>query len=126
MGNYKRCVNISWYNTYRDYYNKFKMNIHEKLDKVVLKGENVYLRKARSGWRVVKPIKNEDGSINWFNLLAGGSWWNLLFVGVLVLLICISIWEYTHNINILLSCFDNPIALRECTMSFNPNLIIRP
>ena len=100
------------------------MTMFEKLDKVFLKGDIVYLRKARSGWRVIHPIKNEDGSINWFNLLTGGSWWNVLFVGVVVFLICFAIWEYTHNIEILMSCFDNSIALRECTQSFNPGLLL--
>lgn len=100
------------------------MKIYEKLDKVFLKGENVYLRKGKIGWRVVHPIKNEDGSTNWFNLLTGGSWWNVFFVAVIVFLICFVIWEYTHNINILLSCFDNSIALRECTKAFNPSLLL--
>ena len=100
-----------------------RMKMFEKLNRVCLNGDLVYLRKARSGWRVVHPIKNEDGSINWFNLLTGGSWWNVLFVCVVVFLICFAIWEYTHNIEILMSCFDNPIALRECTQSFNPSLL---
>lgn len=34
--------------------------------------EKVYLRKDWLGWRVVEPIKNEDGTTNWFNLITGG------------------------------------------------------
>ena len=30
--------------------------------------EKVYLKKDFLGWRVVHPIKNEDGSYNWFNV----------------------------------------------------------
>jgi hypothetical protein len=34
--------------------------------------EKVYLKKDIFGWRVIQPWKNEDGTINWFNLLTGG------------------------------------------------------
>ena len=41
-------------------------------------GEKVYLQKSQYGtklldyWRVVEPVKNEDGSWNWMSLLFGG------------------------------------------------------
>ena len=35
-------------------------------------GEKVYMKKDWLGWRIVNPIKNEDGSLNWFNILVGG------------------------------------------------------
>jgi len=95
----------------------------KEIHKIVCEGETINISKGRFGWAVVFPIKNEDGSINWFNLLTGGSWARIIMIGVLVLLICLAIWEYTHNIKILMSCFDNPIALRECTQSFNPSLL---
>ena len=34
--------------------------------------EIVYLKKGWDGYRVVYPIKNEDGTTNWLNLLCGG------------------------------------------------------
>ena len=35
-------------------------------------GEKVYLKKDYFGWRIVNPIKNEDGSYNYVNLIFGG------------------------------------------------------
>lgn len=65
--------------------------------------EKIWLRKGLTGWKVVHPIKNEDGSWNWKNLLAGGSWWNLLFVIIIVGVVCLAIVEYVFNINILIN-----------------------
>jgi len=47
--------------------------------------EKIYLRKDWLGWRVVAPVKNEDGSWNWFNLIFGGKK-NLVVLGFLFLL----------------------------------------
>ena len=98
--------------------------IGRKIHKIVCEGETINISKGRFSWAVVFPIKNEDGSINLFNLLTGGSWARIIMIGILVLLISLAIWEYTHNINILMSCFDNAIALRDCTRSFNPSLLL--
>jgi len=47
--------------------------------------ENIYLRKGMFGYRVVYPNQNENGSINWINLLIGG--WGNLFKLLFVLFI---------------------------------------
>lgn len=68
--------------------------------RVDLDGEAVYLNKGKSifnGWKVVHPIKNEDGSINWKNLICGGNWWNLVFVLVFVLVFLGFSIEYHNN-----------------------------
>ena len=41
---------------------------------IELDGEKIHLRKStlfKMGWNVVHPVKNDDGSINWFNALCG-------------------------------------------------------
>lgn len=48
-------------------------------------GEKVYLKKDFLGWRVVYPIKNEDGTWNWFNIIFGSKS-NLLFLIIVFLL----------------------------------------
>lgn len=48
-------------------------------------GERVYLKKDFIGWRVIEPWKNEDGSINKFNLLLGGKR-NLFILGFVMIL----------------------------------------
>ena len=48
-------------------------------------GENVYLRKDFLGWRVVEPLKNENGKINWFNTLVGGKKGIAFLIVILIL-----------------------------------------
>lgn len=95
-----------------------------KIEKIQLKGESIYLKKGFMGWNVVAPYKNEDGSINWFNLLTGGSWWRLVFAIILVMVIVGAIIEYTSNINILVNCFNDPVSLEVCKKSFGYQEII--
>ena len=65
--------------------------------------EKVWVRKGLTGWKIVHPIKNEDGSMNWKNFFMGGSLWNLLFVILIVGFVCLAIVEYVSNINILIN-----------------------
>ena len=77
--------------------------------------ENVYLRKGQMfGWRVVHPIKNEDGSINWFNLFTGGSWWNWIIISIVVLMMLGIFYEYNLNIQYFMDCFKSPQQLENC------------
>lgn len=57
--------------------------------------EKVFLKKDFFGWRVVRPIKNIDGSINWSNFIFGGLK-NFLIVLVIIGLI---IWV-KHDANV--------------------------
>jgi len=47
--------------------------------KAIVDNKEVSMRKGMFGWRVVHPIKNSDGKINWINLLVGG-WGNFLIL----------------------------------------------
>ena len=76
--------------------------------------EKVYLKKGFKGWQVVHPIKNENGSINWKNLLIGGSWWNLIITLVIVGVMLGLLYEYSSSINTLLDCFSNEFNLEQC------------
>lgn len=76
----------------------------------------VYLKKQGKNYRVVHPIRNDDGSINWFNLFTGGSWFNVIVVGAVVLIISGVLQEYSANVKFLqdqlATCFviDIPIT----------------
>ncbi len=96
----------------------YKQKPKQKINSVFLDGDLIYLKKDFLGWHVIHPWKNPDGKINWFNFFTGGSWWHLLIMVTLVLIISLAIFEYTSNMNILISCFDNPIALENCKESF--------
>lgn len=84
--------------------------------------EKVYLKKGFMGWKVVYPIKNEDGTTNLKNLISGGSWWNLIIILVIILMILGAIYEYSTNLNNLLDCFRVPGKLEICKQLYAPEL----
>ncbi len=89
-----------------------------KIHTALVEREVIHFKKDLLGWHVIHPWKNPDGSINWFNFFTGGSWWHLFIMIALVLIIVGAIYEYTSNINTLISCFDNPINLEQCKETF--------
>ena len=56
--------------------------------------EEVCLKKSRFGWRIIHPIKNKDGTTNWKNLLIGGSWGNIIKIGLIVGIILFIAYSY--------------------------------
>lgn len=64
------------------------------MEKIEINNESIYLKKGKT-WKVVYPYKNEDGSINWKNLISGGNWFNLVKIGILVIviLLCLNDWS---------------------------------
>lgn len=74
------------------------------MERIKINNEEVVLKKDFTGWRVVYPIKNQDGSINWKNLLVGGSYWNLLKIGLVVGLILFIVWSYSNDIQTAIEC----------------------
>lgn len=92
----------------------------QNIKKIKIEGDEIFMKKSKLGWIVIKPWKNEDGKINWFNFLTGGSWFNLIVVGIIVFVTLGVLYEYSSNINILLSCFDNNQALEICKKSMMP------
>lgn len=71
-------------------------DISDKLYSKLLKEETpegtFYYRK-----RKVYPVFNEDGSVNWFNLLTGGSWLKLFLTLLVIAILLGAIWEYSAN-----------------------------
>lgn len=67
--------------------------------------EGLYVKKTRSGkWIQVFPIKNDNGTINWRNLIIGRSWIDLLFVALLLF----SLWAYAHDTKECRELIENP------------------
>lgn len=77
----------------------------KKYETIELNGERIYLRKNFLGWNVIYPSRI-DGKINWKNFLAGKSWWNLLFVGIIVVLILGCVKEYSHAVIVANNCLE--------------------
>ena len=58
-------------------------------------------------YRLIFPIKNSDGSMNWFNFLTGGSWGNLAVVIAIVLLMVGLVLAYKHDVATLVECCNS-------------------
>ncbi|MFP4457177.1 MAG: hypothetical protein ACLFPS_05900 [Clostridia bacterium] len=98
--------------------------VKNKIKEVLIDGERINLKKSNLGWKVVHPIKNPDGSINWKNLITGGSWWNLLIVAFLVIIILSAINEYYSNVKLASACLRAlPDSINLGLYLDNPNLI---
>lgn len=78
----------------------------KEIHKIYLKDEKIHLAKGFLGWSVVYPIRNDDGSINWKNLISGGNWFKLIGIGLFVLLVIGAIIEYKTAISIAVECLD--------------------
>ena len=71
----------------------------EKIKPIEIEGEKIYLRKSNIfGWGVVHPNKNDDGTINYFNLLTGGSWIKLFILIAAIVIILGIFYEYSSNL----------------------------
>ena len=82
------------------------MDILEKygIKELSLEGDRVFLKKSKYfGWRIIHPYKI-DGKIVWKNLIAGGNWWNLLWITLAVGIILGCIFEYSAVLNSLNEC----------------------
>jgi len=52
---------------------------------IFIEGNEIHMKQDSFGYRVVHPIKNKDGSINWINFFFGGKR-NLLILSVYILI----------------------------------------
>ncbi len=98
-----------------------------KTHTIIIDNKKVFVSQSKNSFKVIKPWRNEDGSINWFNALTGGSWWNLILVGFIVFVILGLLNEYNANINMLMDCFRVPGQLEVCKEAFGSstmNIII--
>ena len=76
----------------------------EGVKELNIEGERVFVKKSKIfGWGFVSPGKI-DGKTNWKNVLTGGSWFNLIKVGVLALLLIGAAYEYSTAVKIANEC----------------------
>lgn len=68
--------------------------------------EKIYLSKDRFGWRVVHPVKNEDGTYNVFNLIFG-SWSNILLLLFILFLLAMFYFAYHEVASQLSACVND-------------------
>ena len=92
-----------------------------KIKEIEIDGERISLKKSGKNWRVVKPRKI-DGKINWKNLLTGGSWWNLLGIALIVILIIGCISEYSIALKTANDCLLKDRLIQEGFTQIKTNL----
>ena len=63
-------------------------------------GDKIYLKKSGESYRIIHPVYNSDGSYNYKNLFAGGSWWNLVFIIFCVAIAIGFFFEYHSNLEL--------------------------
>ena len=80
--------------------------INRKIEEVIVNNETVYLKKDSLGWHTVFPNRNKDGSINWKNLIAGGSWIKFFLVVGFVILCLAAIFEVSHVYKVANDCLN--------------------
>jgi hypothetical protein len=69
--------------------------------------EKIYLKKDFLGWRIVHPMKDEDGSINWGNLIFGG--WRNFFTLIIILMFVLGFfYVYYHDTTEMQKVVENP------------------
>lgn len=75
--------------------------------------EGLYIKKSLGEYRVVYPIKNDDGSFNWKNFLIGGSYLNLIKTALIVLALIALTLSYNHDVKEC-STIANYVATHPC------------
>ena len=80
-----------------------------KAREIKIDGDRVFISKSNFfGYKVVYPFKI-DGKIVWKNLIYGGSWKNLIFIIILVLIILGAISEYSTAVKLANECLSKQI-----------------
>jgi hypothetical protein len=84
-----------------------------------------YLKKDMFGYSIIYPYKNNDGSLNWFNIWTGGSWAKLIVTLLIVSLIIFSVYAYKTDVKTCYEVIENPCDY--CNLNptmINTNLIL--
>lgn len=83
--------------------------------------EKLYFKKDALGWRMITPIKSEDGTFNWKAMLIG-SWRNIIGTTIIILILILIMCAYSHDINVIKErakeCIENPVEY--CNKLLNP------
>lgn len=69
--------------------------------------EKVYMKKDFMGWRIVHPVRNENGSLNWFNLLFGSKR-NLVYMTLIIIFLMLLYLGYHETVSNYKTVMDDP------------------
>jgi len=88
------------------------------MEKIIVNGETVNLKKGMFGYRVIHPAKNSDGTRNWINILVGG-WGNfiqLLFILFVLLSLFYGVIEMNRD---CIELAENPCKFTDLDCSID-------
>jgi len=88
----------------------------EGIQRVMIDGQEVALKHDFLGWRIIRPFRNMDGSINWKNVISGGSWIKLAVVTIVVGILLGAMFEY----------YSQLLLLNKCLAALNDSVILFP
>jgi hypothetical protein len=82
-----------------------------EIKRIEIDNDKIALKKSFDGWRVVYPYKNEDGTLNWKNII--GNKWSWIKIILLLLLISAVTYSYMHDtkacFNLMKTISENPL-----------------
>lgn len=70
--------------------------------------DGLYVKESFDGYRVVYPMKNDDGTFNWRNILLGGNYWKFMKTLFIIFVLLGISWSYVHDINAYKSIAEDP------------------
>jgi hypothetical protein len=73
--------------------------------------DGLYVKKSFGKYRVVYPIKNDDGTTNWFNILIGGTWGKFITVLFVIAIILGVTFSYMHDTKTCREMVSNPCKM---------------
>ena len=86
------------------------------MDKIRL-DENTTVTKTKSGWKLIYPLKDNEGKYIWKNVLYGGSKSNLISMLIIIGLILFLVYSYVHDTQACVDLMENPQEF--CNSWFN-------
>ena len=82
------------------------------IKEIEIDGETISVKKGKFGWSVIHPIKDKDGKIIWKNLIAGGNWFNLIKIGLVIVVIIGKLYEYSSNLKFCTKLIKNMTLIK--------------
>ena len=86
----------------------------KNIKEIEIEGERIYLKKnSFLGWGVINPIQKNIheklslANLNWKNLLIGGNWFRFITILAIIILILLSIFEYSNAVQTANDCLQN-------------------
>ena len=72
--------------------------------------EKTHLKKTKSEYKLIFPVKDSKGKTNWKNLLIGGRWSNLAVVIIIIFLLAFISWSYDNDVKVYREFYEDVSA----------------